>query len=80
MNEYYLKARLFPTILSSIPIIIFVVKILSPLYSESLENINEHLPIIADASFSTALVFLGVQINRLVSISISYNSIWGKSK
>lgn len=69
-NIYYLKSRLFPTILTSIPALILYNKFATTLYHDKLENIYIALPIITDIIFSGAIVFLLVQINRFLSKEI----------
>lgn len=66
-NSYYLKARLFPTVLTSIPAIIIYNKFVAVQYHERLENIYTALPTITDVIFSGAIIFLLVQINRFLS-------------
>ncbi|ELY2011335.1 hypothetical protein SL057_002405 [Flavobacterium psychrophilum] len=77
VSTYYLRARLFPTILTIFPIIIFVYSILSKLYENKLTEIANILPIVINLGLSTALVFLMVQINRIVSKEIfqKYNFV-----
>ena len=70
MNTYYFKARLFPTILTSIPAIILYNRFVSSLYHEKLENIFSVLPTITDIILSSAIVFLLVQVNRFLSKEI----------
>jgi hypothetical protein len=70
MNSYYLKARLFPTVLTSIPTIIIYNKFVAVIYREKLENLYTALPIITDVIFSGAIIFLLVQINRFLSKEI----------
>lgn len=69
-NSYYLKARLFPTVLTSIPAIILYNKFVAVLYHDRLENIYVALPTITDVIFSGAIIFLLVQINRFLSKEI----------
>ena len=66
-NSYYLKASLFPTVLTSIPAIIIYNKFVAVLYRDRLENIYTALPTITDVIFSGAIIFLLVQINRFLS-------------
>lgn len=66
-NTYYLKARLFPTVLTSIPAIILYNKFVAVIYRDKLENIYAALPTITDVIFSGAIIFLLVQINRFLS-------------
>lgn len=70
INSYYLKARLFPTVLTSIPAIILYNKFVATLYHGKLENIYSALPIVTDIILSSAIVFLLVQINRFISKEI----------
>ena len=70
INSYYLKARLFPTVLTSIPAIILYNKFVAVLYHDRLENIYAALPTITDVIFSGAIIFLLVQINRFLSKEI----------
>ena len=70
INNYYFKARLFPTVLTSIPAIILYNKFVANLYHDKLENIYAGLPTITDVIFSGAIVFLLVQVNRLLSKEI----------
>lgn len=70
INSYYLKARLFPTVLTSIPAIILYNKYVAALYHDKLESIYSVLPTITDVIFSGAIIFLLVQINRFLSKEI----------
>ena len=67
INSYYLKARLFPTVLTAIPTIIIYNKFVATLYHNKLENIYSVLPTITDITLSSAIVFLLVQVNRFLS-------------
>jgi hypothetical protein len=67
INPYYIRARLFPTILTVIPLIIFLNKIIAPFYHDTLEEALKILPLLTNIGLSTALLFLMVQINRVVS-------------
>ena len=69
-NTYYLKARLFPTVLTSIPALILFNKFVASLYHDKLENIFSALPTITDVIFSGAIIFLLVQLNRFLSKEI----------
>lgn len=70
INSYYFKARLFPTVLTSIPAIMLYNKFVASLYHEKLENIFSVLPTITDIVLSSAILFLLVQINRFLSKEI----------
>lgn len=65
-----MKARLFPTILTSIPALILYNKFVSSLYHDKLGITYSALPTITDIIFSSAIVFLLVQINRFLSKEI----------
>lgn len=65
INPYYFKARLFPTVLTAPPAIVFFINFISPLYNESLANVFTTLPTITTATFSAAIVYLLTQLNRL---------------
>lgn len=66
-TPYYIKARLFPTLLTVIPLLILLNVIVAPLYHDSLSQIFDVLPLITNSGLSGALIFLMVQVNRLVS-------------
>jgi hypothetical protein len=66
-TSYYIKARLFPTILTIIPLLILINVIVAPLYHDSLNQIFDLLPIVTNLGLSGALIFLMVQVTRLVS-------------
>lgn len=70
INNYYFKARLFPTVLTSIPTIVIYKLFISSLYHDKLENIFSVLPTVTDIILSSAIVFLLVQINRFLSKEI----------
>jgi len=67
VDTYYFKARLFPTVITSIPLYVFVIQVLSPLYGKSLKNIFDILPMLTSLGIYAGLVFLSAQINRFVS-------------
>ena len=70
VDTYYYKARLFPTVITSIPLFVFVIQVLKPLYGESLKKIFDILPMLTSLGIYAGLVFLSVQINRFVSKEI----------
>ena len=70
INNYYLKARLFPTVLTSIPALIIYNKFVATMFHDKLEKIFTALPTITDIILSGAIIFLHVQINRLLSKEI----------
>lgn len=67
VSAYYIRARLFPTILTVIPLLIFINTIVTTLFYDSLKEIFSVLPFITHLGLSAALLFLMVQINRLVA-------------
>ena len=67
MKQYYIKARLFPTILTVVPLLILVNNLTKLYLHDSLLQINEVLPWITDLGLSGALIFLMVQLNRFLS-------------
>jgi hypothetical protein len=69
-SDYYLQARLFPTVLTVIPLLILVNTLISDLYSEALRKIFDVLPTITNLGLSAALLFLMIQVNRFVSKEI----------
>lgn len=66
-TNYYIKARLFPAILTSIPVLVFYNIYVAETYNDDLTNIFSALPIITNTLLSSAILFLMVQINRLIS-------------
>lgn len=70
MNSYFIRARLFPTILTAIPLLLLVNYLLSSYYYESFKKILDILPILASLGLSTAFIFLSVQVNRIISKEI----------
>lgn len=69
-ESYYYKARLFPTILTSIPFLIFVKQIITPIYAPSLKDISSALPALTSIGLYAGVVFLSVQINRFIAKEI----------
>lgn len=69
-QNYYLNARFFPAILTSIPALVLFYKFIAPVYSDSLKGIFSLLPIITAATISAAIVFLLVLINRFLAKEI----------
>jgi len=66
-RTYYIQARLFPTILTVIPLLIFVNTIVATLYYDTLKAIFSVLPLITNLGLSAALLFLMVQVNRFIA-------------
>ncbi|MDV4111467.1 hypothetical protein CMT20_06555 [Elizabethkingia anophelis] len=69
-NPYFYRARLFPALITSIPMLIFINKIIAVQYSDILKNVYDILPFIAHLGLSGAIIFLCVQINRIVAKEI----------
>ncbi len=67
LSNYYIRGRLFPTILASIPLLIFVNVIVLRMYHDKLSEVFSVLPLVTNLGLSTALVFLMVQLNRLIA-------------
>jgi hypothetical protein len=70
MNVYYFRARLFPAILTCIPIFVLVHSIILKNYEEDLVPILPILPILSSMGISFALMFVLIQINRVLSKEI----------
>lgn len=69
-NPYYLKARLFPTVLTAIPAVTLYNYFIAPVYYQSLANVFSILPAITNTTFSAAIVFLLIQLNRFCAKEI----------
>lgn len=69
-NKYYIRARLYPTILTCIPVLFLFIKIVAPLYSNLLSPVFSVLPAVTSAAFSAAIIFLLVQLNRVTAKEI----------
>nr|WP_314546539.1 hypothetical protein [uncultured Empedobacter sp.] len=67
MNQYFIRARLFPTILTAIPLIIFINYVLNKELYPSLNQIYSILPTLTGFGISAAIIFLSIQINRIIS-------------
>lgn len=75
-NEYYFKARLIPTILTMVPLVVIYVYVLSPILDNILKPIWYLLPLLAGVSLNTAVMFLLVLLNRFVSKKVFQNLIY----
>jgi hypothetical protein len=69
MNKYYLQARLAPTVLTSIPLVVCYFYTVAPFVHEYFDSAPA-LPTISDISLPFAIVLLLVQLNRLLSKEI----------
>ncbi len=69
-NIYFYRARLLPALLTSIPLLILLNKVFAVEYQDALKNVFDVLPIIAHLGLSAAIIFLCVQINRLLAKEI----------
>jgi len=72
-TQYYIKARLFPAVLTSIPLLLVVNEIINNIYYDELRAIYKVLPYITNLGFSTSLIFMFVQINRVLAKEIFQN-------
>lgn len=70
MSNYYRRARLYPTILTAIPMLWCYSLYIHPLLSPHLEGIWDYLPILGDTVIFGAFIWLMVQINRFLSKKI----------
>lgn len=66
-NVYFYRARLLPALITSIPMLIFINKVFAVKYANALQNVYDVLPIIAHLGLSVAIIFLFVQVNRLIA-------------
>ena len=69
-DVYFYRARFFPALLTCIPMLVFFNKILVVRYYDAMKNVFEVLPIIAHLGLSAAVIFLCVQINRILAKEI----------
>ncbi len=69
-QNYYTRARLFPTVLASVPMIVFYAHVIHPITNEYLSPVWEYLPLLTDFSINAALVFLLTLMNRYVSKAV----------
>ncbi|MBR5603713.1 MAG: hypothetical protein IKW51_05845 [Bacteroidales bacterium] len=70
MNNYYLKARLYPTILTMIPLVVLYIYYLSPSVDAVLSPVWDLLPIFTGVAINVCLMFLFVLLNRFVSKAV----------
>jgi hypothetical protein len=66
ITKYYLNARLFPSILTSIPVVVLANSFLIN-NKEHLMPLSDIFQILINFGISAALVFLMIQINRIIS-------------
>lgn len=69
-DSYFYRARLFPALLTSIPLLIFANKVIAIKYAGAFKNVIDILPLLTHFGFSAAIIFLLVQVNRLVAKEI----------
>lgn len=69
-NSYYIKARLFPTILTSIPLIILANNLMTGFIAQKFQEANAFIFAATNTSVSAAIIFLLVLINRFISKEI----------
>lgn len=70
MNIYYFRARLLPAVLTCVPIFILVHSVILENYESMLAPILPLLPTLSSMGISIALVFVLIQINRVLSKEI----------
>src|SRR6266498_2099050 len=70
LNSYTLIARLYPTLLTSLPGLILSYLVTQKFLSTELGQISVVLPFLTHLGLSAALVFLLVQVNRLIAKEI----------
>lgn len=68
-DKYFLRARLWPTVLTSIPVMAIYWYFIKPSLGAQLNEIP-YLQLLSNVSFSAAIVFLLIQINRLLAKEI----------
>lgn len=68
-DKYFLRARLWPTVLTSIPVMAIYWYFIKPTLGTQLNEIP-YLPLLSNVSFSAAIVFLLIQINRFLAKEI----------
>src|SRR4051812_47427943 len=69
INKYYLQARLMPTVLTSIPLMIAYFYTVSPYVNKYFSQVPL-LPTVGNITLPAALIFLLVQVNRFLSKEI----------
>lgn len=73
MDIYYLRARLFPRMLTIVPLIALYICYIAPEWNSLLQSIWSMMPVITGISLSVATIFLLVQVNRYVSKVVFQN-------
>lgn len=66
-NRYFYQARLLPTLITAIPLLIVTNKIIAVKYAIALKAIYDILPLITHLGLSAGVIFFLVQINRLIA-------------
>lgn len=69
-NSYYIRARLFPTLLTCIPLVIITNNLIAQFCAEQFKELSTTLTALAGTGISTAIIFLLAQINRIISKEI----------
>lgn len=67
MSEYYTKARLFPTVLTMVPLVTFYIYYISPIVTPILEPVWNLLPVFTGVAINTVVMFMLVLLNRFLS-------------
>jgi len=68
--SYFYRARLFPALITSIPMLVFFNKIIAVKYYNALKNLFDILPILTHLGLSAAVIFFCIQVNRLLAKEI----------
>src|SRR3954454_1314569 len=66
-DTYFYRARLLPAVITAIPMLLFINKIIAVEYAAALKNVLDILPIITHLGLSVAIVYVFVHINRLLA-------------
>lgn len=67
MNEYFLKARLIPTALTMIPLVVLYIYQISPILDPILNPVWGLLPVFTGVATNVCVMFLLVLLNRFIS-------------
>lgn len=66
-DVYFYRARFLPAVVTSVPMLIFINKVLNVEFYVELKNILEALPIITHFALSIGIIYLCVHLNRLIA-------------
>jgi hypothetical protein len=77
--KYYTQARLFPTVLTSLPLLVLIYVAVHPFY-DKLSQVISFLPVATITTFYAAFLFLCVQLNRIISKEVFQNLFFNKDE